>query len=327
MGDFALHNNNAVGNSAFGSGALKSNHTGTGNTAIGTLALASNIGGEENTATGIDALSNSDGIRNTADGAGALQDNTTGIENTAVGFLTLPFNTSGSFNVALGSGAGQFVTTASNVICIGDPGLNVDNSCFIGNIWAQPGGSQAVFVNSNGKLGAQVCSRRFKHDIEPMDSASEALLAFKPVTFRYNKEIDPAGTTQFGLVAEDVEKVNPGLVIRDKHGEPYSVRYDQVNAMLLNEFLKAHRKIEEQEQTISQLKSGMEALTAMVKEQTSQLQRVSAELELSKPAPQTVLNNHWSSGAGEVIGKSSLTISAKPDGVGAVCQPSIVPGE
>jgi hypothetical protein len=184
----------------------------------------------------------------------------------------------------LGSGAGQFVTTASNVICIGDPGLNVDNSCFIGNIWAQPGGSQAVFVNSNGKLGAQVCSRRFKHDIEPMDRASEALLVLKPVTFRYNKEIDPAGTTQFGLVAEDVEKVNPGLVIRDKRGKPYSVRYDQVNAMLLNEFLKEHRKVETLEATVANL-------VTTVKEQAAQIQKVSAQLELSKAEPQTVVNN------------------------------------
>jgi len=124
-----------------------------------------------------------------------------------------------------------------------------------------------------------------------MDTASEALFSLKPVTFRYKKEIDFAGTSQFGLVAEEVEKVNPALVVRDKDGKPYSVRYEQVNAMLLNEFLKEHRKNEEQQATIAQLRSGMEALTATVKEQAAQIQKVSVQLEASKPLPQTVLNN------------------------------------
>jgi hypothetical protein len=120
-------------------------------------------------------------------------------------------------------------------------------------------------------------SARFKEAIKPMDKASEAILALKPVTFRYKKNMDPAGTSQFGLVAEDVEKVNPDLVVRDEEGKPYSVRYDQVNAMLLNEFLKEHRKVE-------QMEKQTEALTAG-------LQKVGAQLELSKPAPQAVLNN------------------------------------
>ena len=124
-----------------------------------------------------------------------------------------------------------------------------------------------------------------------MDTASEALFSLKPVTFRYKKEIDSAGTSQFGLVAEEVEKVNPALVVRDKDGKPYSVRYEQVNAMLLNEFLKEHRKNEEQQATIAQLTSGMEALTATVKEQAAQIQKVSVQLEASKPLRQTVLNN------------------------------------
>ncbi len=135
-----------------------------------------------------------------------------------------------------------------------------------------------------------------------MEKASEALLALKPVSFRYKKEIDPAGTSQFGLLAEDVEKVNPDLVVRDNEGKPYSVRYDHVNAMLLNEFLKEHRtvgeqgrKAKEQEATITQLKStvaqqqkGVEALTAQLKEQAAQIQKMSAQLELGKPAPRTV---------------------------------------
>ena len=123
-----------------------------------------------------------------------------------------------------------------------------------------------------------------------MDKASEALLALKPVTFRYKKEIDPQGIPQFGLVAEEVEKVNPKLVVRDREGKVNTVRYEAVNAMLLNEFLKEHRKNEEQQATIAQLKSGMEALTATVKEQAAQIQKVSAQLEVMKPAPQTVLN-------------------------------------
>ncbi len=124
-----------------------------------------------------------------------------------------------------------------------------------------------------------------------MDNASKAILALKPVTFRYKKEIDPKGTPEFGLVAEDVEKVNAGLVARDRDGRPYAVRYDAVNAMLLNEFLKEHCKVEEQEKTIAELKSGMTALAATVKEQAAQIQKVSAQFELGKPAPQTVLNS------------------------------------
>jgi len=134
-------------------------------------------------------------------------------------------------------------------------------------------------------------SERFKDEIKPMDNASKAILALKPVTFRYKKEIDPKGTPEFGLVAEDVEKVNAGLVARDRDGRPYAVRYDAVNAMLLNEFLKEHCKVEEQEKTIAELKSGMTALAATVKEQAAQIQKVSAQFELGKPAPQTVLNS------------------------------------
>ena len=135
-----------------------------------------------------------------------------------------------------------------------------------------------------------------------MELSSDALYALKPVTFRYKKEFDPQGILQFGLVAEDVEAVNPDLVVRDKEGKPYSVRYDQVNAMLLNEVLKEHKKVEAQQTNITQLNSkmasqaaiiaqqqkGMEALTAQLKEQAAQIQKVSAQLEFSKPAPQVV---------------------------------------
>ena len=167
----------------------------------------------------------------------------------------------------------------------------MDHSCFIGEIFDQTSsGGTAVFIDSNGRLGTATSSRRFKEGIEPMAQTSEALFALKPVRFLYKKEIDPTRTSQLGLVAEDVEKVEPALVVHDKEGKPYSVRYDQVNAMLLNEFLKEHRKNEEQEKAIEELKSGMTALAATVKTQASQIQKVSARLEAGKPAPQVVNN-------------------------------------
>src|SRR4030095_15065826 len=169
--------------------------------------------------------------------------------NNAIGFDALVNNISGSGNVAIGDTAGENVVAANNVICIGTnvAGADVSDSCYIGSIFGQTSsGGSAVFINANGKLGTSTSSQRFKDDIKPMEQTSEILFALKPVTFRYKKEVDSAGTSQFGLVAEEVEKVNPDLVVRDEEGKPYSVRYDQVNAMLLNEFLKAHQKMEEQ---------------------------------------------------------------------------------
>jgi hypothetical protein len=153
-----------------------------------------------------------------------------------------------------------------------------------------------VFINANGQLGTTPSSARFKDEIKPMDKASEAILALKPVTFRYKKELDPDGIRQFGLVAEDVAKVNPDLVIRDAEGKVYTVRYEAVNAMLLNEFLKEHRTIEEQKATIAQLKQDFQSTLAEQQKQiqalTAGLQKVSTHLELSKPAAQTVVDNH-----------------------------------
>ena len=198
--------------------------------------------------------------------------------------------------MALGFAAGSNVTTASSTICIGADGQNVSNSFYIGQIFgATSAGGIAVLVNSDGKLGTVVSSRRFKEGIQPMKQASETLFALKPVTFRYKEEIDPAGASQFGLVAEDVEKVNPDLIVRDKEGKPYSVRYDQVNAMLLNEFLKEHRafieeqrKVEKLEATVAQQHKDFEAV---VNELKGQIQKVSAQLELSKPALQVTEND------------------------------------
>jgi hypothetical protein len=220
----------------------------------------------------------------------------------AMGNQTLQSNTTGSHNTALGSGAGNSVTTADNVIVIGIAGANVSDSCYIGNIWNQPGGSQAVYVNSEGKLGAQVSSRRFKDKIKPMEQTSEVIYGLKPVSFRYKPEIEPTRPVGFGLIAEDVEKISADLVTRGGDGTVNSVRYDAVNAMLLNEFLKEHKTVQEQGATIAQQRTDfeaaiaqqqkeIEALTATVKEQAAQIQSVSAQLELSKSALQTVLNN------------------------------------
>jgi trimeric autotransporter adhesin len=203
----------------------------------------------------------------------------------------------------LGNEAGYNVSTASNVICIGAPGDDVSDSCFIGNIFGQASASGiAVLINGNGRLGTTTSSKRFKEEIKSMDKASETLFALRPVTFHYTREIDPVGKSQFGLVAEDVEKVNPDLVVRDKEGKPYSVRYDQVNAMLLNEFLKEHRTVQaltstvaKQEAIIAKQQKDFQATAAHQQKQieslTAGLQKVSAQLELSKAAPQTVLND------------------------------------
>ena len=187
--------------------------------------------------------------------------------------------------------AGDSVTSANNVISIGSAGANVSNSCYIGRYSVRPlPAAAAVFVNSSGKLGTTTSSRRFKEDIKPMNDASEALLALQPVTFRYKKEIDPQGIPQFGLIAEEVEKVNPKLVVRDKEGKVNTVRYEQINAMLLNEFLKEHKKVEIQQATIAELKKGMAVLTAQLKEQGAQIQKVSAQIDMSRPAPRVVVN-------------------------------------
>jgi hypothetical protein len=294
--------NTADSNTAVGTAALLLNTSGEENVAIGATALFSNTTGTANTATGEEALhDNSMGLSNTADGFKALTRNTTGTGNTAIGFAALELNTTGNSNVALGPNAGESVTTANNVICIGNvPGANVSDTCYIGNIFTATSASGVpVLVNSNNQLGTATSSKRFKEAIKPMDKASEVLFALDPVTFRYKKAIDPKGTSQFGLVAEEVEKVNPDLVMRDREGKAYTVRYDAVNAMLLNEFLKEHKKVQELQATVAQQQKDFQAAIAKLKEtvttqlneQAAQIQKVSAQLELNKPAPQTVLNN------------------------------------
>ncbi len=280
------------------------------NTADGHDALFSNTTAIRNTATGSFALfSNTTGPNNTAIGYFALFSNTTGNSNTASGYDALLNNTTGIGNIALGNFAGANLTTGDNNIDVGNVGVaGESNAIRIGTIGIQtatyiagimgrtaPMGTP-VFTNANGQLGTTPSSARFKDEIKPMDKASEAILALKPVTFRYKKELDPDGIRQFGLVAEDVAKVNPDLVIRDAEGKIYTVRYEAVNAMLLNEFLKEHRTIEEQKATIAQLKQDFQSRLAEQQKQiqalTAGLQKVSTHLELSKPAAQTVADNH-----------------------------------
>ena len=252
---------------------------------------------------------NTEGYRNTATGFAALQINTTGNFNTAHGWASFLSNETGSLNTALGAAAGN-LTTGDNNIDVGNVGVAaeantirigtvvevtdpfppnlvhpVHTATYIAGISGQTAsGGVAVHINSDGKLGTLTSSARFKTEIKAMHKASEAILALKPVTFRYKRDIDLKGTPQFGLVAEDVQKVNPDLVARDADGEVYTVRYEAVNAILLNEFLKEHHKNEEQGAAIARQQKQIEALT-------TGLQKVSAQLEVSKPAPQTVLNN------------------------------------
>jgi hypothetical protein len=318
VGQGALAANLSSDNVAVGYQALNSNTTGGtvggeigANTAIGAQAAASNITGANLNAVGYQALFSNDGVPpqgsfNNAHGDFALFSNTTGQRNNAFGHEALTNNVTGSFNTAIGDLAGLNITRNWNIdigkdvvgiggatgdnfvtrIGIGDPtDAHAQLKCFIGGIGNATVTGLAVLVNTTtGQLGVMSSSARFKDEIKPMNKASEAILALKPVTFRYKHEFDPARSPQFGLVAEEVAKVNPDLVTRDAKGELYTVRYEAVNAMLLNEFLKEHRTVEDLKSTVAKQEKQIEALT-------TGLQKVSDQLELSKSAPRTVLNN------------------------------------
>src|SRR5437667_9466497 len=321
VGAGALVLNNGGSNTAVGAGALLLNTTGVENTAIGTDALVFNTIASNNNAVGAFALLNNDssgsGLANfnNAHGRFALQANVDGSQNNAFGDLAMEFNTTGSFNTAFGDDAldnnvdGSFNVaigdeagtglgaSVNNCIAINVPGAGpfatFDNTCFIGSIFDQPvsdvGTQEAVFVDQFNVIGISASSRRFKHDIQPMDKASEAILALKPVTFKYNA--DKNGRTQYGLIAEEVATVNPDLVVQHKDGEISTVRYEQVNAMLLNEFLKEHKKVQNLEATVAQQQKGMKVLTAQLKEQATQIQKVSAQLEVKQPATKVAVGN------------------------------------
>jgi hypothetical protein len=285
LGGQALFNNTTGGlNTAVGLNALFQNTTGSDNTATGFEALFANTTGFQNTATGWRALfENTTGFHNTAngfqallftttgnhntaDGDDALARNTTGSFNTADGAHSLESNTTGSSNVAVGFQAGANLTTGIDNIDIGNAGIadesrtirigtqGAETRTFIAGVSGSAVTGLAVMVNSAGQLGTAPSSQRFKEAIKPMGKASEAILALKPVSFRYKEEVDPAGIPQFGLVAEEVEKIDPDLVTRDQQGKTYTVRYEAVNMMLLNEFLKEHETVEKQKADITELK-------------------------------------------------------------------------
>jgi hypothetical protein len=286
-------------NTAEGQNALLSLATGINNTAIGWFSLKSN------TAMGYQALlGSSTGSGNTAVGYDALVGHN-GNENTALGDFAGAGQSTGDNNIDIGANVFG-VAGESNTIRIGN--TDITDTFISGISGTTVASGAAVLVDSNGHLGTLTSSKRFKEEIRPMNKTSEAIFSLEPVTFRYKKEIDPAGTSQFGLIAEEVAKVNPTLVLPDKEGKPYTVRYDAVNAMLLNEFLKEHkaflaeqRKVQEQQATVTQLRltvaqqqkdfqATVARLTARLDEQAAQIQKVSAQLEASKPASQVVNN-------------------------------------
>jgi hypothetical protein len=299
--DALASNGNGGNNTANGFDALFSNTTGNNNTADGGAALQNNATGRNNTADGFQALSNNTiGSNDAGSGVNALFSNTTGNLNVAVGVNSLLHNTTGSSNIALGFNAGSNLTIGNSNIDIGNAGIAAEANTvrlgtqgtqrrtFIAGISGTAVSGLTVVVNASGQVGVAASSERFKDEIKPMNKASEAILALEPVTFRYKRDIDPDHVLQFGLVAEEVAKVNPNLVARDTKGEVYAVRYGAVNAMLLNEFLKEHRKVEQLakdfESKLAEQQKQIEALTAG-------LQKVSAQLALRKPAPQSVLNH------------------------------------
>ena len=314
VGAGSLDLNTADSNTATGAAALLFNTTGTENIANGTAALELNETGSQNTANGVFAVfNNTIGEQNTALGREALFSNTTGNFNTAIGHNALDNNTTGSNNVVLDNGSGGGITTVNGVICIGSAGANVGSSCFIAQIRGKTthnANAIPVVIDSADQLGTLSSSRRFKKEITPMDKVSEAILGLNPVTFHY--KTDDTNTPCFGLIAEEVAQVNPDLVVRDDKGEIYTVRYDAVNAMLLNEFLKEHRRVREQEATIAQqrqdfeaaiaqqrkdfeatitkLEKGIETVTVRLNEQAAQIQKVSTQTGLSKAAPKVVAN-------------------------------------
>jgi hypothetical protein len=290
--------NNTTGNhnTANGHNALIFNSTGDSNTAVGTFAMVFNTTGNQNTVNGYGAmLFNTTGNQNTGTGYFAVYQNTTGNNNTGTGYNALLNNTTGNQNIALGNFAGSNLTTGDNNIDIGNPGVAAEaNTIRIGTQGTQAATyiagisgvgvmGVAVKVNAAGQLGVGVSSERFKEEIKPMDKASETIFALKPVSFRYKKDIDSERTPQFGLVAEDVAKVNPDLVVRDADGKVYTVRYEAVNAMLLNEFLKEHRKVEK-------LEAALTLVNDRLKEQEAKIENVSARIEMTKPAPKLVSN-------------------------------------
>jgi len=308
-------------NTAIGVRALYGDTTGIGNTAVGAFALTTNSAGDWNVAVGRGALQNNTGSGNVAVGYQALFNNAfsgnsqafgyqalfhqrTGAYNNGFGWHALYNNVTGYENTAIGHEAGSNITGNGNVdIGAGVTGVaRENNTTRIFNIGTTPFNTgRSVQVDATGKLGYVVSARRYKDEIKPMDKASEALFALKPVTFRYKGDIDPAHAKMFGLIAEEVAEVSPDLVVRNAKGEVDTIRFDSINAMLLNEFLKQHRKVQGMEVTVAHQKKEFEAtvaqqekeiksITASLREQATQIQRVNARVGLSKTASQVAAN-------------------------------------
>jgi len=276
-GSFALHSNTTGGfNTASGSSALLSNTTGNDNTATGVAALQDNIGGSNNTATGISALfSNTTGNSNTASGAGALE------------------NTTGSSNIGIGQNGGFSLTTGSNNICIGNSGVGAESGtirvgtggihtrAFLAGVQGVTTGGPGtpVLIDSNGQLGTISSSARFKDEVQDMGEATEGLLKLRPVTFRYKAQ--PEGRTQFGLIAEEVEKVMPELVVCSSSGEVETVLYHEMPAMLLNELQKQQREVQRQQREIEEQQEEVRRQQRQIEElqkQQRQMEELKSEL-------------------------------------------------
>ena len=301
LGFQALYNGTtASGNTAVGSQALLSNTASTRNVAVGAAALDSLTSGEMNTAVGNVSLEQGVSVNfNTALGRHALG-RTQGDQNTGLGFFAgWNLSDDGTNNIYIGNAGPVPIGTESNTIRIGTQTATIvtvgnppfeshpmpaHTATFIAGISGTAINGRPVMINANGRLGTAPSSARFKEEIKPMDKASEAILALKPVMFRYKKEVDAERTPQFGLVAEQVEKVNPDLVTRDPDGKAFTVRYEAVNAMLLNEFLKEHRQVQEQQKEI-------DVLRAELREQRALIRKVSARVELQTAPAQTVANS------------------------------------
>jgi hypothetical protein len=298
--DALINNTTGNENTASGFESLAFNTTGSNNTASGANSLQSNTTGGNNTASGYQALNmNTIGADNVAAGYEALLNNTSGLTNTAVGAFALVNSQTGTGNIAIGFNAGSGVTSGNNNIDIANNGADESSTIRIGSSNQTAtfvagirgvgiAGGQPVGVSPTGQLGVRASSARFKEAIKPMGDTSEAILDLKPVKFRYNKELDPKGGPQFGLIAEEVAKVAPDLVTLDDQGKPFTVRYDEVNAMLLNEFLKEHRKVESLEQAVVAQEKENEATRAMLKEESAQIQRVSAQLGITRASTRRV---------------------------------------
>jgi Chaperone of endosialidase len=298
-----LSRTTGIQNTALGFNSLLNLTVGNNNTGVGLCTLVHDISGVQNVATGAFSLFNTNGSNNVGNGYQTLYNNVAGSNNTAIGFRA-GFNTNSNFNVAngyqalysnvagstntaIGFRAGYNITNNGNV-CIGAGVLGVAgeiNTTRIKNVYGSVAGARAVYVNAYNKIGTLASSRRYKEEIKPMDKASETLFGLKPVTFRYKKEVDPAHALSFGLIAEEVAEISPDLITRDEDGEPQTVRYEAVNAMFLNEFLKEHRTVQRQQKEI-------DALKAELKEQKALIQKVSDKMELIRPAPQVANNNH-----------------------------------